>query len=375
MPVMRIGLIGPLPPPPGGMANQTQQLARLLRSEGVKVRLLRTNVPYKPRWIGKLHGIRALFRLLPYLGDLWRTAGCVDLFHVMANSGWSWHLFAVPAIWIGWLRCTPVVVNYRGGEAEEFFQKSYRWVRPSLNRVAAVAVPSGFLAEVFRRRDIDVHIVKNIVDIERFKLAGPRQQQRMNAPQLLVTRNLEAIYDIGTALRALRHMRMTCPSVRLTVCGSGPERGKLQALARELGLSSAVTFTGRLENDRVAELYQTADVMINPSLVDNMPISILEAMACGVPVVSTNVGGVPYLLKHNKTALLVGPGDDQAMAEAVISILSTPALGKSLVEAGYFEIQNYTWPSVREQLFAVYSSVLANAACYSSGKKDVRRHS
>lgn len=370
---MHIGLIGPLPPPSGGMANQTQQLARLLRSEGVEVELLQTNAPYKPRWVEKLHAIRALFRLIPYLWRLWHTADRVDLFHVMANSGWSWHLFAAPAIWIGWLRRTPVVVNYRGGEAEEFFQNSFRWIRPSLKRVAAVVVPSGFLAEVFRRRNIDVHIVKNVVDTERFISAGPRQQQRTNAPHLLVTRNLEAIYDIGTALRALRRIRMTSPGARLTVCGTGPEKDRLEVLARELGLNSAVTFTGRLENDRVAELFQTADIMINPSLADNMPISILEAMASGVPVVSTNVGGVPYLVTHNVTALLVSPGDDKAMAESVISILNNTALADSLIKAGYQKIDDYTWPRVRGQLFAVYHSVLANTEKYGAGEKDAHR--
>ncbi len=176
-----------------------------------------------------------LFRLLPYLWQLWRTAGRVDLFHVMANSGWSWHLFAAPAIWIGWLRRIPVVVNYRGGEAEGFFQKSFRWVRPSLKRVAAVVVPSGFLAEVFRRRDIDVHIVKNIVDMQRFLSASPPPQQQSNAPHLLVTRNLEAIYDIGTALRAFRRIHQTCPGARLTVCGSGPERGEASGTGQRTG--------------------------------------------------------------------------------------------------------------------------------------------
>ncbi|MCK5481684.1 MAG: glycosyltransferase family 4 protein, partial [Gammaproteobacteria bacterium] len=182
-------------------------------------------------------------------------------------------------------------------------------------------------------------------------------------------------YDIGTALRALRRIHEAFPGARLTVCGSGPERENLMALARELEVGDAVTFTGRLDNNRIAGLYQSADVMINPSLADNMPISILEALACGVPVVSTNVGGVPYLVTHNKTALLVTPGDDKAMAEAVITILSTPALGDSLVKAGYRKIDDYTWPRVRGQLFAVYRSVLANTVNYNPGKKDARRHS
>jgi len=366
---MHIGLVGPLPPPSGGMANQTRQLARLLRSEGLDVELVQTNAPYKPHWVEKLRAIRALFRLLPYLGQLWRTAGRVDLLHVMANSGWSWHLFAAPAIWVGWLRHTPVVVNYRGGEADEFFRKSFRWVRPSLKRSAAVVVPSGFLAGVFRRRGIDVHTVKNIVDIQRFASAGTRTQQRPDGPHLLVTRNLEPIYDIGTALRAFRHVHEAFPEARLTVCGSGPERERLVAQAEELGVGGAVTFTGRLDNDRIAGLYQCADVMLNPSLADNMPISILEALACGVPVVTTDVGGVPYLVSHEKTALLVSPGDDQAMAEAIIAVLKDKRLAEMFSAAGLEEIQNYTWLNVKEELFAVYSSVLNESAYDNAGER------
>ena len=366
---MRIGLIGPLPPPSGGMANQTRQLARLLRSEGLEVELVQTNAPYKPCWAGKLRGIRALFRLLPYLWQLWRTAGRVDLFHVMANSGWSWHLFAAPAIWVGWLRRKPVVVNYRGGEAEGFFRKSFRWVRPSLKRVTVVVVPSDFLARVFSERDIDVHLVRNIIDIKRFSSDRPRLQQRQDCPNLLVTRNLEAIYDIGTALRAFQRVRQAFPGARLTVCGSGPEGEKLQSLAGELSLGDAVTFAGRIDNDRMAELYQSADVMLNPSLADNMPISILEALACGVPVVSTDVGGVPYLVTHNKTALLVSPVDDRAMAEATILLLKDRHVAERLSAAGIKEVQNYDWSSVKQTLLAVYDSVVKQIVIDSTGKR------
>lgn len=370
---MRIALVGPLPPPYGGMANQTRQLAKLLESEGMEVTPVQTNSPYRPRWAGRLKGIRALFRLLPYLVRLWRTAGRVDLFHIMANSGWSWHLFAAPAIWIGRFRGVPVVLNYRGGEAESFFEQSFRWVRPSLRQVAAVAVPSDFLAGVFNRRDVDVHIVRNIIDLERFA-SDERRTRQQNSPHLLVTRNLEPIYDIATALRAFQRVREVWPDARLTVCGSGPEREKLEALAGELGDAQAVTFTGRLDNDRIAGLFREADVMINPSLADNMPISVLESLASGVPVVSTDVGGVPFLVTHNQTALLVSPGDDRAMAEAIMTVLDKPELAQALVQAGYDMIRDYSWPSVRGQLLAVYRSVLECPANSSPGRRNARRH-
>ena len=341
------------------MANQTRQLAGLLRSAGADVSLVQVNAPYRPAWVGRLRGIRALFRMLPYLWQLWRTAGKVKLFHIMANSGWSWHLFAAPAIWIGWLRGVRVIVNYRGGEAEEFFSRSFRWVRPSLERVTTVIVPSGFLADVFNRRGVATRIVPNIVDIHRFTASGRHQYTGEEAgPQLLVTRNLEPIYDIDTALRVLQQVRKTFPKAGITICGSGPERNRLVALAQALEIESAVVFTGRVENEQMAELYRSADVMVNPSLADNMPISVLEALASGVPVVSTRVGGVPHLVQHGKTALLVAPGDVDAMAKAVIRVLEDPGLADRLVTAGLGEIQQYTWPSVREKLQSVYTDAL-----------------
>jgi glycosyltransferase involved in cell wall biosynthesis len=341
------------------MANQTRQLAGLLRTAGADVSVIQVNAPYRPAWAGCLPGIRALFRLIPYLWQLWRTAGKVRLFHVMANSGWSWHLFAAPAIWIGWFRGVRVIVNYRGGEAEEFFSRSFRWIRPSLNKVTLIIVPSGFLADVFKRRDVATRIVPNIVNLERFT-AGERHRHSSGdaGPKLLVTRNLEPIYDIDTALRVLQQVRKSFPEASITICGSGPERDRLVALAQALEIESAVVFTGRVDNEQIAALYQSADVMVNPSLADNMPNSVLEALASGVPVVSTEVGGVPYLVQHEKTALLVPVSDVDAMAKAVIRVLETPELAARLAAAGLAEIQQYTWPNVEGKLQAVYTDAL-----------------
>src|SRR5207245_518329 len=123
--------------------------------------------------------------------------GQVQLMHVMANSGWSWHLFAAPAIWIARLRGVPVVVNYRGGEAAAFLARSARIVKMSLRAAQIVAVPSEFLQEVFRAYGVPTEVLPNVVDMARFR-AEPRNPG--DAPRLVVARNLEAIYDIDTAL-------------------------------------------------------------------------------------------------------------------------------------------------------------------------------
>ncbi len=97
----------------------------------------------------------------------------------------------------------------------------------------------------------------------------------------------------------------------MTIAGAGPEVEKLQRVAASLDLEDAVRFAGRMDNAAIADLYRSADAMLNPSLVDNMPISVLEAFASGVPVVSTNVGGVPFIAQDGRNALLVPPSDPQ----------------------------------------------------------------
>ncbi len=355
---LRIGLVGPLPPPSGGMANQTQQLATLLESDGANVLLVRTNGEYRPKWTARLRVIRVLFRLCPYLFSLWRAVGQVQLVHVMANSGWSWHLVAAPAIWISSLRGVPAIVNYRGGEAAGFFERSFRWVRPSLRKAAAIVVPSGFLQEIFEKWGISTRIVPNIVDLTRFSSRGKQKLSGDEHYTILVSRNLESIYDVATAIRAFHRVCETLPGVRLIIAGSGPERDSLHALVSTLSLSDSVTFMGNVENEKMAELYKSVDVMVNTSRFDNMPISILEALACGVPVVSTCVGGIPYLVQHNRTALLVNPGDEDATAEAIVSLLTNHDLEQRLVRDGMEQVQQYKWSRVRSQLLDVYESAL-----------------
>lgn len=357
---LKIALIGPLPPPSGGMANQTWQLATLLKQEGVNVELVPVNAPYRPSCVGRVKGLRAVFRLLPYLFHLWRTAGRVDLFHIMANSGWSWHLFAAPAVWAAKMRGKAVLVNYRGGEADDFFTRAFAWVQPTLRRVNIIIVPSGFLEKVFANRDFITRIVPNIVDLSRF-IPNHSRKQNLSAPHIVVARNLEPLYDNTTALKAFRIVREAIPDAHLTIAGSGPERANLEAMAKELGVADAVVFTGQVDNEHMPILYREADIALNPSLADNMPISILEALASGVPVVSTDVGGIPFLVEDGKTALLVPPRDPERMAKAMLRVLNDESLRKHMVKTGLDHARRFAWESVRGELFLAYQMALGGA--------------
>jgi glycosyltransferase involved in cell wall biosynthesis len=353
---LRVTLVGPLPPPAGGMANQTRQLVELLKGEGARVAVVRSNAPYRPAWIRKVHVLRALFRLVPYLLALWRAAGSSQLFHVMANSGWSWHLFAAPAIRIAALRGVPVIVNYRGGEAASFLAKSHGRVRATLAKAAALIVPSKFLQSVFAEYGVEARIVPNVVDLDHF---FPARNRLRAGAHFVVARNLEPIYDIGTAIRAFATVRQQHRDSRLTIVGTGPELGRLMDLVESAGVSDAVDFRGGVGPDTMADIYRTADVMLNPSTADNMPNSILEALASGVAVVSTDVGGVPYIVKNGTTALLVPPRDPAAMAQAAFRLLADPAFADVLRAAGLEAARGCDWRSVRQMLADAYAGALA----------------
>jgi glycosyltransferase involved in cell wall biosynthesis len=221
--------------------------------------------------------------------------------------------------------------------------------------------PSVYLRRVFSKYGLDAEVIPNIIDLSRF---GPGPIHRPGArPHLIVTRNLEPIYDIPTALRAFARIRKSYPSAQLTVAGSGTELPALQRLAADLGVAEAVVFPGRIDNARIFTLYSNADCMLNPSTVDNMPISILEAMASGVPIVSTRAGGIPDLVDDGVTALLVPIGDHAAMAAATLRVLDDPQRANAMRDAGYAAVGHYSWPKIMPQWQSAYRR--AHRACAS----------
>ncbi len=354
---LKLGLVGPLPPPFGGMANQTNQLASLLKEEGVDVAILQTNAPYTCRFIENISGVRAVFRLLPYIWQLWKSVKKFDCLHVMANSGWSWQLYAAPAVWIGWLKNVPVIVNYRGGEAEKYFQASIKWIAPTLKKVSVVVVPSGFLKNVFNNFGFSAEVIPNIVDFQRFSFKGSTRLKNSEAPRLVIARNLEKIYGIDMAIKAVGILKPSFPAIKLIIAGSGDWHAELLEMVAEQGLAENIEFTGKLNPQQIVDLYANADIMLNPTTVDNMPNSVLEAMAIGMPVVTTNVGGIPYIVTDHETALFVDVNRPDMMAAKVEQLIRDPILYEKLVLNGIKQVKKYAWDVVKQQWLDTYYRV------------------
>ncbi|REL25202.1 glycosyltransferase family 4 protein [Thalassotalea euphylliae] len=368
--VEHVAIVGPLPPPAGGMANQTEQFASFLESEGVKVTVVQVNLPYEPRWVGKIPMFRALVRLVQYQRALKQKLADVDLVHIMANSGWSWHLFAAPAIKVAKQLNKPVVLNYRGGYAADFFAKSWSQVKKTLDLVDDIVVPSSFLQGVFSDYGKTAKIIPNVLNEQRFNCL---ERQSAMKPTVIVTRNLEAIYDVATAINVFAGIRQQFPNAELKVAGTGPELANLQALCQELALAPSVEFVGRLSPDEVANLYKAADLMLNTSVVDNSPNALIEALACGTPIVSSNVGGIPQLVSDQYNALLAAPKDIDKMTQLSLALLTKPEQRQTLIANGLTTIEKFYWRNVWRELEACYQQAIQGRSQQTEQQKKVGR--
>jgi glycosyltransferase involved in cell wall biosynthesis len=121
---------------------------------------------------------------------------------------------------------------------------------------------------------------------------------------------------------------------------------KAKKLAKELGISDSIEFSGSIPKCDVPDWLQRGDIFINTSNIDNTPVSVLEAMACGLCIVSTDVGGIPFLLKDGEDALLIPANDSQAMADAVGKILKSPDLAERISRNARCKAETYDWNNV-----------------------------
>ncbi len=247
------------------------------------------------------------------------------------------------------------VLNYHSGEAEDHLERWRRSAIPVVRLADALVVPSGYLVDVFARFGLRARVVANIVDLDQFQFRARRPLR----PVFLSNRNFEAHYNVACVLRAFALIQNRYRDARLIVAGDGSQRRQLQRLADELQLVN-VAFVGRVSPDHMPSLYAAADVYLNAPDIDNMPGSILEAFASGLPVVTTDAGGIPYIVRHGETGLLVPRGNHEGIAAAAIRLLQDASLSERLVGSAREECRRrYTPEPVLREWVRVYRALVA----------------
>lgn len=205
--------------------------------------------------------------------------------------------------------------------------------------------PSGYLQHEFGKAGYNTTLIPNFVPINQYTF----HQRKIIQPKLLWVRAFDSIYNPSLAIQILEQLRITYPEA--TLCMVGPDRdGSMEsckALAANIGLSNHITFTGQLTKREWHELSTDYDVFINTTNFDNMPISLIEIMALGLPIVSTNVGGLPYLIEEGITGLLCPPNEVTPFVVQITRLLEDADLTFNLSLAGRDRAESFAWEKVK----------------------------
>lgn len=335
-------------------AEQAQWFAGQLESDGYEVRRVATDPVFPPgfgwlehAWLVGPAASEALYvARLPSLRQ-------ADVVHIYAPGYSAFVRAAVPAVLMARRLRKPVLLNYLSADVFAHLAEERSLIHAWLKRADEIVVPSPNLQSLFARHGYGARMIPKCVDAERFHYR-PRVRLR---PHVLSVRPLEAQYGVEQAIIASALLATAFPDTRLTVAGTGSQERELRQLSRALGVRH-VQFLGRVEASAMPALYDGADIYLNASYHDDQPQSLLEAMAAGMPIVTTGVGDIPRLLAHGAHGTLVDAGDAAAMAKAVTALVEQPERALLMAQRARQALGPYTWTHARSLWGGVYDDLL-----------------
>lgn len=317
---------------PGWVTTQGEILAELLHSEGYPVRVTST-IPSR------------LPRLLDTLACLARWSRSIDIAIVSIFSGKAFVVADAATQLVRAMR-KPLILVLHGGALPEFQRRHPDWMRRVLRRGSIVVAPTEYLARQARYLGVNAEVIPNVIEIENY----PYQMRAGVQPRLLWMRTFHKIYNPAMAVDVLTTLRPFAPEATLTMAGQ--EKGQLERVRHELrtrGLEESVRFPGFLGLEGKQREFADHDIFLNTNRIDNMPVSLLEAAAFGLPIVSTDVGGIPDVFVNEETALLVSNEDSSAMADAVRRLLDDPELSARLSRNARRLAESCSWTTIRHR--------------------------
>jgi glycosyltransferase involved in cell wall biosynthesis len=323
--------------------------------------------PRALRWTERVPALRTVVRLPIRLLALWHAVRRSQVVHIFSASHTSFLVATLPAWCVARLLGKRTLVHYHSPRGHEHLHRS-RLARLVLRRSDAVVVPSRYLAEIFALYAVPTEVVANAIDLAELRY----RHRRVIRPHLVCTRNFESRYGVDLVVRAFAEIKKDMPSACLLLAGQGPMEGTIRALVRDLRLG-AVEFCGAVTRDRIGEVLDRADVFVNASRRDNTPVSILEAFAAGLPVVSAGSGGIPHLVEHERTGLLSETDDVLALARNVRRVITDQGLAQRLAGNAHEESSRYQWAAIRPEWLRLYRALARLDAAHATARFDTER--
>ena len=248
------------------------------------------------------------------------------------------------------------ILFLHGGDLPKRIETNPLTCKILFDRSFANVAPSSYLRDALLAKGIDVEVIPNAISCSDYTY----NERSCVRPSLLYVRAFEEkTYNPKLAIQTLNLLKQWFPDARLCMVGPDKDgsRASCEELARHFGLEECVTFTGRLTKKQWLELSTKYDIFINTSNVDNQPVSLIEAAASGMPIVTTSVGGIPHVFNQHFSAVLVPAGDEFAMAEGVRSLVHNSQLAMTLSKNGKELADQYCWKTVGKKWQALFDKL------------------
>ena len=238
------------------------------------------------------------------------------------------------------------IPKLHGGDLPNRIVKTKFFSRLIFNYAFVNIAPSYYLLNAFKESGYkNLLYIPNTIELDKYISFN----KQFKSPKLLWVRSFSVIYNPLMAIKVFINLKMMYPDAELCMVGPKKDNSLEKAIRFAKNHNVEVNFIGKLSKEKWIELSAAYNVFINTTHFDNTPISVIEAMALGIPVVSTNVGGIPYLLKHDYNALLVSDNNIEAMTLQINRIFIEPNLANKLTENAKESIKSFDWDMVKKQ--------------------------
>ena len=201
-----------------------------------------------------------------------------------------------------------------------------------------------------------IHVIPNGIDFEDFQNIRPHKS--IERSHILFIGNLVKVKGINSLIKAIPNIKKAIPNIRVLIGGTGPQEKELEKRVKKLNIEENVNFLGFVSGNEKYSYYKSADLCVVPSVYETFGIVCLEAMACGKPVVASNVGGIPFVVKDGETGLLFECGNAKDLAEKILILLENKKLREKMGKAGRERAEEFTWDKIAEQTVEVYKEIL-----------------
>jgi len=374
---MKIAILVSIFPPKwlGGKEIATKNIAKYLAKKGNQVDILTSQdkgLPKESREDGfRIHRIS-----YPRIRNFGFGVFWIKLFFYLRKIDFEIShsqgvLTAIPCFLAKKILKKPYIVYCRGSDVYiswKFKKLIFKSILKNADAVVVLAADMKEKIELEKACDNkEIFVIPNGIEFDKF--TNSAEKETINVPQvqkdekiILFVGRLNQIKGIKYLIRAMGIIRGIMPKTRLLIVGYGEEKENLEKLVKELNLENCTTFTGKIPNEEISKYMMASDIFVLPSLSESFGIVNLEAMACGLPIVATRVGGIPEIVEDEENGFLVEPKNPEQIAEKILLLFKNEELSKKISNNNKEKAKKYSWDRVVEKLEEIYSKVLSSSS-------------